>query len=141
MPLVRYALYAQGVELYIAPTYDCGERWIATLQHIAREGGCWVIGSGCALRASDLPDSMPGKKELYPNAEEWVNKGDSAIVAPGGKVIAGPLSGEIGLLYADLDLAQVTAARRALDVVGHYARPDLFQLHVNATPMKPAEFS
>jgi nitrilase len=140
MPLVRYALYAQGVELYVAPTYDSGERWIATLQHIAREGGCWVIGSGCAFRAFDLPQSMPGRDTLYPNGEEWVNKGDSAIVAPGGKVVAGPLSGELGILYADIDLTLVAQARRSLDVAGHYARPDVFQLRINASTAKPAEF-
>lgn len=140
MPLVRYALYAQGVDIYVAPTYDTGERWIATLQHIAREGGCWVIGSGCAFRASDLPASMPGRDELYPNRDEWVNKGDSAVVAPGGKVVAGPLSAELGILYADMDLALIAQARRSLDVVGHYARPDLFQLRVNSGVAKPAEF-
>jgi nitrilase len=140
MPLVRYALYAQGVDIYVAPTYDTGERWIATLQHIAREGGCWVIGSGCAFRASDLPASMPGRDELYPNRDEWVNKGDSAVVAPGGRVVAGPLSAELGILYADMDLALIAQARRSLDVVGHYARPDLFQLRVNSGAAKPAEF-
>jgi nitrilase len=140
MPLVRYALYAQGVDIYVAPTYDTGERWIATLQHIAREGGCWVIGSGCAFRASDLPASMPGRDELYPKRDEWVNKGDSAVVAPGGKVVAGPLSAELGILYADMDLALIAQARRSLDVVGHYARPDLFQLRVNSGAAKPAEF-
>ena len=140
MPLVRYALYAQGVEIYIAPTYDSGERWIATLQHIAREGGCWVVGSGCALRSCDLPESMPGREALFPNRDEWVNRGDSAIVAPGGKIVAGPLTGELGILYADLDLALVGHARRSLDVAGHYARPDVFQFRVNASPAKPAEF-
>ena len=140
MPLVRYALYAQGVEVYIAPTYDSGARWIATLQHIAREGGCWVVGSGCAFRAADLPESMPGREALYPDRDEWVNKGDSAIVAPGGKVVAGPLSGELGILYADLDLSLVAHARRSLDVAGHYARPDVFQFRVNASAAKPAEF-
>jgi nitrilase len=141
MPLVRYALYAQGVELYVAPTYDSGPRWLATLQHIAREGGCWVIGSGCAFRARDLPASMPGRESLYPDPEEWVNKGDSAVVAPGGKVVAGPLSGELGILYADIDLSLVTHARRSLDVAGHYARPDLFQLRVNTSIARPAELS
>ena len=141
MPLVRYALYAQGVEIYIAPTYDSGERWIGTLQHIAREGGCWVIGSGCAFRACDLPESLPGRDQLYPNREEWVNQGDSVIVAPGGRIAAGPLSAELGVLYADIELAQVTHARRSLDVAGHYARPDVFELRVNATAAKPAMFS
>lgn len=139
MPLVRYALYAQGVDIYVAPSYDSGERWIATLQHIAREGGCWVVGGGCAFRASDLPESMPGRDELYPNRDEWVNKGGSVVVAPGGKVVAGPLTEEMGILYADMDPALIANARRSLDVVGHYARPDLFQLRTNVAAAKPAE--
>ena len=61
MPLARCALYAQGVEIYVAPTYDSGARWLATMQHIAREGGCWVLGSGCAFQARDMPDALPGK--------------------------------------------------------------------------------
>jgi nitrilase len=140
MPLTRYAMYAQGVEIYIAPTYDSGDRWIATLQHIAREGGCWVVGSGAAFQARDLPDSVPGKAELYPNPDDWVNSGDSVVVAPGGKIAAGPMRKELGILYADIDLEQVGIARRSLDVVGHYSRPDIFQLHVNTTPLKPVVF-
>jgi len=137
MPLVRYALYAQGVEIYVAPTYDSGERWIATLQHIAREGGCWVLGSGCAFRGGDLPAAFPGRSELYPDAAEWVNPGDSVVIAPGGKIVAGPLRRETGVLYADIDLQQVGAARRSLDVAGHYARPDLFELRVNTRAAPP----
>lgn len=137
MPLVRYALYAQGVEIYVAPTYDSGERWIATLQHIAREGGCWVLGSGCAFRGGDLPAAFPGRGELYPDAAEWVNPGDSVVIAPGGKIVAGPLRRETGVLYADIDLQQVGAARRSLDVAGHYARPDLFELRVNTRAAPP----
>jgi nitrilase len=141
MPLARCALYAQGVDIYIAPTYDSGERWVATAQHIAREGGCWVVGSGCAFRASDIPDTVPGKTELFPNAHEWVNPGDSVIVAPGGKIVAGPLHEELGILYAEIDLERVGVARRSLDVVGHYSRPDIFQLHVNTNPLRPVEFA
>ena len=141
MPLARCAMYAQGVDVYIAPTYDSGERWIATMQHIAREGGCWVIGSGCASRARDIPEGFPGKAELFANPDEWVNPGDSVIVAPGGKIIAGPLHEELGILYADLDPDRVGMARRSLDVVGHYARPDIFQLHVNTAPLRPVTFT
>lgn len=140
MPLARCALYAQGVEIYIAPTYDSGDRWIATLQHIAREGGCWVVGSGAAFQARELPDSVPGKAELYPNPDDWVNSGDSTVVAPGGKIAAGPMRRELGILYADIDLEQVGIARRSLDVVGHYSRPDIFQLHVNTIALKPVVF-
>jgi nitrilase len=141
MPLARCALYAQGVDIYIAPTYDTGERWIATMQHIAREGGCWVLGSGCAFQARHIPDAVPGKAELYPNADEWVNAGDSVVVAPGGKIVAGPLRNELGVLYADIDLERVGVARRSLDTVGHYSRPDIFRLHVNTEPLRPVEFS
>jgi nitrilase len=140
MPLARCAMYAQGVEVYIAPTYDSGDRWIATLQHIAREGGCWVVGSGAAFRACDLPDSVPGKAVLYPNPDDWINQGDSVVVAPGGKIAVGPMRNELGILYADIDLEQVGIARRSLDVVGHYSRPDIFQLHVNTSPLKPVVF-
>jgi nitrilase len=141
MPLARCALYAQGVDIYIAPTYDTGERWIATMQHIAREGGCWVLGSGCAFQAHHIPDSVPGKAELYPNADEWVNAGDSVIVSPGGKIVAGPLHNELGILYGDIDLERVGVARRSLDTVGHYSRPDIFRLHVNTESLRPVEFS
>ncbi len=140
MPLARCALYAQGVDIHIAPTYDAGDRWIATMQHIGREGGCWVIGSGCAFQARHIPDDVPGKSELYPNADEWINSGDSVAVAPGGKVTAGPMHNEIGIMYVDIDLERVGIARRSLDTVGHYSRPDLFQLHVNTKPHRPVEF-
>jgi nitrilase len=140
MPLSRYALYAQGVEVYIAPTYDCGEGWIGTLQHIAREGGCWVLGSGCVLRATDIPDDLPGRETLYPDADEWVNPGDSVIIAPGGKIIVPPLHNEEGILVAEIDLSWVVEARRTLDVAGHYARPDLFSLEVDNRTLKPFVF-
>jgi nitrilase len=141
MPLARYALYAQGIEIYIAPTYDNGDGWIGTLQHIAREGCCWVVGSGCALRAADFASDFPDRASLYPDPEEWINGGDSVVIAPGGKIVAGPLRKEIGILYAELDTERVGISRRSLDVVGHYARPDLFQLQVNTQPQRPVRFS
>jgi len=140
LPLARCAMYAQGVDIYVAPTYDSGERWIASMQHIAREGGCWVLGSCSAFRGRDIPASLPGKAQLYPDDDEWINAGDSVVVAPGGKIAAGPLHEAQGILYADVTLDKVGMARRSLDVVGHYARPDLFQLHVNARPTPPVVF-
>src|SRR5260221_13651627 len=101
------------------------------MQHIARESGCWVAGAGCALRAKDIPDGVPGKAELFRNPDEWVNPGDSVIGAPGGKIVAGPLHEEFGILYADIDLEPVGMGRRSLDVAGHHSSPDVFQLHVN----------
>ena len=141
MPLTRYALYAQGIDIYITPTYDSGDRAVATMQHIAREGGCWVASCGSAFRGRDIPDDLPGKAELFRDADEWVNPGDSVIVAPGGKIAAGPLHEEAGILYAEIDLERVGMARRSLDVVGHYSRPDLFELRVNTHPQKPVEFT
>ena len=140
MPLARYSLYAQGVEIYIAPTYDSGDGWIGTLQHIAREGCCWVIGSGVVLTNSDIPEDFPEKSVLYPESEEWINPGDSVVIAPGGEIIEGPMHKEKGLLYADIDSENVAISKRALDVVGHYSRPDVFTLQVNKQPQSPIEF-
>jgi len=140
MPLTRYAMYSQGIDIYVAPTYDSGDGWLGTLQHIAREGCCWVVGSGNAFKASDMPDNMPGKAEIYPDQDEWVNPGDSVVIAPGGEIMAGPMRNETGVLYADVDSHRVGIARRSLDVVGHYARPDIFTLHVNTQTQTPVEF-
>ena len=140
MPLARYALYSQGVELYIAPTYDSGDDWIGSLQHIAREGGCWVIGCGNLMKGSDIPDDFPEKDGLYPEADEWVNPGDSVVIAPGGRIVAGPLRCEEGLLFCEIDLQKAGIAKRALDVTGHYSRPDIFRLHINAKPQSPVVF-
>ena len=140
MPLARYALYSQGVELYIAPTYDSGDGWIGSLQHIAREGCCWVVGCGNLMKGSDIPDDFPEKDNLYPDAEEWVNPGDSVVIAPGGEITAGPLRKEDGILYCEIDPAKVGIARRALDVSGHYSRPDIFQLHINTKPQSSVVF-
>ena len=140
MPLARYALYSQGVEIYIAPTYDSGDGWIGSLQHIAREGCCWVVGCGCLMKGSDIPDDFPEKSTLYPDADEWVNPGDSVVIAPGGEVMAGPMNKESGILYHELDLEKVSNAKRTMDVAGHYSRPDIFQLHVNTQAQSPCVF-
>ncbi len=140
MPLARYALYAQGIEIYVAPTYDSGDGWIGTMQHIAREAKCWVVSSGVAMKVSDIPDDFPSKSTLYPDAGAWVNPGDSVVVAPGGEIVAGPLRQEQGILYADIDSQRTGIAKRALDITGHYARPDIFQLHVNCKPQSPVSF-
>lgn len=140
MPLSRYALYAQGVEIYCAPTYAAGEVWLASMRHIAMEGGCYVLNAGFALRGADAPPDLPERARLYPDPDEWINPGDSCVVAPGGRMLSGPLHRETGVLFADLDLAAVASARAQLDVVGHYARPDVFQLRVDRRARPPAEF-
>lgn len=140
MPLARYALYAQGIEIYFAPTYDSGDDWIESLRHIAREAGCWVVGSGNLLRGRDMALDIEDANALYPDQDEWVNPGDSVVIAPGGEITAGPMREEQGLLYADIDLSRISGARRALDVTGHYSRPDLFQLTINREKQSPVLF-
>jgi nitrilase len=140
MPLARMALYAQGVELYVAPTWDDSEGWVGTLQHVAREGRCYVAGCCSAMTAADVPEDFPGRAQLFPDPAEVVNRGRSVIVQPGGRIVAGPLDGTTGILYAELDRARVLDARRSLDVAGHYSRPDVFQLEVDRRPKRSASF-
>jgi nitrilase len=131
MPLARFALYADGVEIYVAVTWDEGEPWIATMRHIAAEGRCFVIGAGCSLRASDIPSEFPGRDQLFADPDESLNAGDSVVVAPGGELVAGPLHDEHGLLLADIEPARVAGAHRTLDVAGHYSRNDVFRLTID----------
>ncbi len=140
MPLARYSLYSQGIEIYIAPTYDSGDDWIGSMQHIAREGRCWVISSGLALENSDIPSDFPEKESIYPDTEKWINPGDSVVIAPGGEIVAGPMREKKGLLYAEVDSNRTAISKRALDVTGHYSRPDIFTLHVNTQNQSPIQF-
>jgi nitrilase len=137
MPLARFALYAQGPDLYLAPTWDAGSGWVSTMRHIALEGRCWVLGNGTAMQGRDVPEDFPGRAALFPDEEDWFNPGDSVVVAPDGRVVAGPLRNRHGILYAECDLDAAAAARRTLDVAGHYGRPDVFRLEVSAEPRPP----
>lgn len=141
MPLARYALYAQNIDIYVAPTWDTGATWLATMQHIAREGGCWVIGCATALEASDIPADLPYRDELFPNQDEWVNPGDAVVYKPFGGAVAGPMRQEKGLLIAEIDVEAARASRRKFDASGHYARPDVFSLSVNRKKQSPVEFT
>jgi nitrilase len=140
MPLARYALYAQGMEIYVNPTWDSGETWVATLRHIAKEGGCWVISTSTALQGSDIPESLPDHEALF-TADEWINDGGAVVIKPDGSVAVGPLVREKGILYAEIDVEMARRARRSLDVAGHYARPDIFSLSVDRRPRPPALFT
>jgi nitrilase len=141
MPLARFALYAQNIDIYVAPTWDSGATWQATMQHIAREGGCWVIGCATSLKASDIPEDVPYRDELFPNDDEWINPGDAVVYKPFGSVVAGPMHEEKGLLITEFDPKVAAASRRKFDVSGHYARPDVFSLSVNRQKQTPAIFS
>jgi nitrilase len=131
MPLARYALYAWGTQIYVAPTWDNGEPWLSTLRHIAKEGRTYVVGCSIAMRKEDIPDQFEFKAKYYSEVGKWINKGGSAIVSPDGKFVAGPLNEEEGIIYAEVDPRQMRAPKWNLDVAGHYARPDVFQLSVS----------
>jgi nitrilase len=141
MPLARMALYGKGVEIYLAPTADARDRWQATMRHIATEGRCFVLGCNQFVTRDHYPaallDDPAVRAQLRTELEEWPEAlcaGGSVIVGPDGEVLAGPLLGEAGMLVADLDLSLLARQRLDFDVVGHYARPDVFRLEVDETP-------
>ncbi len=133
MPLARMAIYNKGVEIYLAPTADARDTWQATLRHIACEGRCFVLGCNQYMTKDMYPDDLKGLKELD-EQPEIMCRGGSAIISPLGKVLAGPLYEQEGILFADLDLTAIARSKFDFDVVGHYARPDVFQLIVNEKP-------
>jgi nitrilase len=133
MPLARMAMYGQGVEIYLAPTADSRETWQATMRHIACEGRCFVLGCNQFVTRDMYPSTLETIEELD-DQPDVMCRGGSVIVSPTGKVVAGPLWDEEGILYAELDLDEITRAKVDFDVVGHYARPDIFQLKINREP-------
>ena len=140
MPLARAALYGQGLDVYLAPTWDNSDTWVPTLRHIAKEGRIHVIGVTACQRGSDVRDAFPGLDALYGGDDDWLSRGNTTIVGPDGEILAGPLVGEVGIVYADLDLAAARSERRMFDPTGHYARSDVFQLTVDARPKPPVTF-
>lgn len=138
MPLARNAMYAWGTQILAAPTWDKSENWLLSLRHIAREGGMFVIGCCITMRMEDIPDHYEFKK-LYPEGREWINTGNSCIINPNGEFIAGPVEMKEEIIYADIDLKLISASKRMFDVVGHYARPDVFKFNVNQEPNKIIE--
>ena len=134
MPMARAAMYAQGIDIWVAPTWDTGDAWVATLRHIAKEGRVHVIGVDACQHSRDVPAGMPQRDEMYTDADDdWLCDGYSTIVKADGSILAGPLVKETGILYAELDAADARSQRRAMDPVGHYSRPDVFHLSVNTT--------
>lgn len=131
MPLARNAIYEKGTQILAAPTWDKSPNWLQSMQHIAREGGLFVVSVCTALRMDDIPDEFDFKNR-YPEGREWINTGNSCIVDPKGQIIAGPLQSEEGILYADIDLRTITEAKRMFDAVGHYSRPDVFNFSINS---------
>lgn len=129
MPLARNAIYETGAQILAAPTWDKSPNWLQSMQHIAREGGLFVVSTCMALQKSDIPNEYEFKN-LYPEGREWINPGNSCIIDPKGKIIAGPLEAAEGILYAEIDLDLISEAKRMFDVVGHYSRPDVFNFSI-----------
>jgi nitrilase len=129
MPLARFALYERGVEIYLAPTAEDSESWLDSMRHIAREARAFVLSCCVFQRASSYPPDVP-----LADGDELVGRGGSAIVAPDGTYLAGPLWDEEGILYADLDPDVLYRARQRFDPAGHYLRPDVLSLTVTPHP-------
>jgi len=141
MPLARMAMYGKGVEVYLAPTADARPRWQSTLQHIALEGRCFVVGCNQYVTRSmypeDLEEASRAELEAWPDV---LCRGGTAIYAPLGEALAGPLYDEEGILTADLDPSEVARGKFDFDAVGHYARPDVFRFQVVESARPPVEY-
>jgi nitrilase len=132
MPLLRMYMYSQGIEIYCAPTADHRETWVATMQHIAAEGRCFVLGCNQFSRRRDFPKDF---RSSFGDAPETVlSRGGSCIVDPFGKFIAGPDFRDEAILVAELDRNQLPRAKFDFDAVGHYSRPDIFRMLVDDQP-------
>ncbi len=132
MPLLRSYMYAKGVEVYCAPTVDCRDQWQHSMKHIAHEGRCFVV---TAVQYLPSPEAL-GKTVPHWKDDEELMRGGSVIVDPMGQVLAGPLYHKEGLVSAEIDLEDIVKAKYDMDVSGHYARPDVFSLHVDTRPKK-----
>jgi nitrilase len=139
MPALRQAMYAQGVELYCAPTADDRPTWMSTMTHIALEGRVFVLTACQAIRAGAFPDSY--QREIGADPDSYLMRGGSAIVAPDGSVLAGPVFEDEVILYAEVDLAEIARGHLDMDAVGHYSRPDIFELRVDTGRRSPVVFS
>ncbi len=131
MPLARMSMYQKGVEIYIAPTADSREQWTSTMKHIALEGRCFVLGCNQYFTKSMYPEKY---QKVIADEAENICPGGSIIVSPLGKVIAGPLFDQSGVLIADLDLDEISRSKLDFDVIGHYSRNDIFKFEVKDQP-------
>ncbi|MCP9767130.1 carbon-nitrogen hydrolase family protein [Lacihabitans sp. LS3-19] len=131
MPLARMSMYNQGVEIYLVPTADARASWQSTLQHIALEGRCFVLAANQFVRKSDYPERF---SEDIKDEPEIMCAGGSVILSPMGEILAGPIWNAEGLLTAELDFDILAKSKLDFDVIGHYARPDVFDFKANKQP-------
>ncbi|MDF2963115.1 MAG: nitrilase [Paenibacillus sp.] len=139
MPLARMAMYAKGIDILVTPTADARDTWQATLKHIACEGRCFVLSSNQFVTKDSYPKDLACYEDISQEAE-ILSRGGSAVVGPLGEYVAEPLYDKEGLIIADLDMSLVTKSRYDFDVVGHYSRPDVFQLTVNENMQEIVRF-
>ncbi|MEN1967825.1 carbon-nitrogen hydrolase family protein [Lentibacillus sp. N15] len=130
MPLARAAMYAKGVQIYIAPTADPRDTWLASMRHIAAEGRCFVLSCNQYTTKDMFPEDIAAREEFAKLPDE-LSRGGSCVVDPLGQYIAEPVFGKEEIIYVDIDMDKIAGAQFDFDVVGHYARPDVFQLVVN----------
>ncbi len=133
MPLLRMAMYSKGIQLYCAPTADDRETWLSTMRHVALEGRCFVFSACQYLTRGDCPDDYAAVQGDDPATV--LMGGGSCIVSPLGEILAGPDRDGPAILTAEIDLGEIARGKYDFDAVGHYARPDVFRLHVNERPM------
>src|SRR5436309_689851 len=138
MPLLRTALYAKGVQLWCAPTVDDRETWLPTMRHVALEGRCFVLSACQHLTRADCPPDYACPQGHDPKAV--LIRGGSCVVGPLGQVLAGPAFEGEAILTADLDPGEIARGKYDFDVAGHYARPDVFRLHVDTRPTPAVVF-
>lgn len=141
MPAFRQAMYAQGVQLYCAPTADDRKGWANSMVHIALEGRTFVLSACQAIKLEEYPKSYQEAFGLDFKSDEYVMRGGSMIVSPMGEVLAGPVYDCETEIYADVDLSILNKSNMDFDVCGHYSRPDIFELNVNTKPMKAVNFN
>jgi nitrilase len=135
MPMLRMAMYSKGIQLYCAPTADDRDTWLSSMQHVALEGRCFVLTACQHLRRKNCPAEYAAVQGNDP--ETVIMRGGSAIIGPLGQVLAGPVYNEDSILTADVEIGDIARSKYDFDVVGHYSRPDIFQLRVNERPMSP----
>lgn len=139
MPPLRSAMYAQGINLWCAPTVDERDIWQSSMRHIAYEGRTFVLSACQYLTRADCPPDYDCIQGNAPETE--LIRGGSVIVNPAGEIIAGPVYGREAVLTAEIDLRDSVRGKFDLDVAGHYARPDVFSLHVDTRPRAAVSFS
>ena len=129
-PLARQALHDSGEEIHVAGWPGVHEMHQVASRSYAFEGRCFVLAVGSILRVKDMPPELPPRPERGRDPEAFVIRGGSAIIAPNGRYLAGPVYDEEAVIVADCDLSEITRESLTLDVSGHYSRPDVFEFRV-----------